>query len=145
MFTILLDKITSILNANTLIQEWYNFEVGELNGDPAAIVVPDDNDASYSTFSSNERNYAFSLKLLVSRSGRTLKETDKVMRDLVDSVLDDFDKDYYFSGLSTPIGYTMINVFATPSKWGYSGRDDEYRIAEIMLKCRVDVDVTKIV
>lgn len=144
MFSILIDKITSILNANVLIQEWYNFEVGELNGDPAAIVTPDDNDSSYSTFSSNERIYAFNLKLLVSRSGRPLNETDKVMRDLVDSVLDDFDKDYYFSGLSTPLGYTMINVFATPSKWGYSGREDEYRIAEVMIKCRVDIDVTKI-
>lgn len=144
MFTVLLNKITSILNTNILIQEWYDFEVGELDGDPAAIVVPSDNESSYSTFNSNERVYAFSLKLLVSRSERTLKDVDKVMRNLVDSVLDDFDKDYYFSGLITPTGYTMINVFATPSKWGYSGREDEYRVAEIMLKCRIIVDVTKI-
>ena len=84
MFTVLLNKITSILDTNILIQEWYDFEVGELDGDPAAIVVPSDNESSYSTFNSNERVYAFSLKLLVSRSERTLKDVDKVMRNLVD-------------------------------------------------------------
>ena len=144
MFTTLLTKITSILSANTLVSEVFNYEAEQFNEDPTAIVTPSGNEGDYSTTKENERIYAFNLKLFVSRSDRTPKEADRVLRNLVDSVLDDFDKDYYFSGLTVPTGYTMINVFATPSSWGYSGREDEFRVAEITIKCRVSVDVTNI-
>jgi len=144
MIETLLDKITSILSANTLIQEVYNYEAGEFNGDPVAVTTPSGNESDYSTTKENERIYAYNLKLFVSRTDRDATSADRVLRKLVDSVLDDFDKDYYFSGLSTPVGYTMINVFALPSQWGYSGREDEFRVAEVIIKCRVSIDVTAI-
>lgn len=146
MFTTLLDKIVSILEANTLIQEVFNFEKQQFDGDPSAIVSPSGNESDFISTNSNERIYAFNLKLFVSRSARekTGKDADRVLRDLVDSVVDDIDKDFRFAGLVVPTGYCMINVFATPSVWGYTGAEDEYRVAEIIVRCRVNVDVTLI-
>lgn len=147
MFTTLLNKIVEILQANDLIQEAYNFEAQKFDGDPVAMVTPSGNESDYSTTNLNERIYAYSLKLFVSRTARqgdSDKEADRVLRNLVDSVLDDIDKDFIFSGLVVPTGYCMINVFAIPSQWGYAGAEDEYRVAEIVVRCRVSVDVTLI-
>lgn len=144
MFTILLNKITDILSANDLISATHNYEIEQFNEDPVAVVTPSGNEGDYSTTKENERIYAFNLKLFVSRSERTATEADRVLRNLVDSVLDDFDKDYYFVGLAVPTGYTMINVFAAPSSWGYSGRESEYRVSEVAVKCRISVDITNI-
>lgn len=147
MFTVLLEKIYNILNSNNLIQEVHTYEVGQFDGEPAAVIVPSGNDSDYATFAENSRIYAFNVRLYVardSRSGESQKQADRVLRALVDSVLDDFDRDYLFDGLTVPTGYTMINVFALPSQWGYAGREDNYRVAEIVVRCRVRVDVTAI-
>lgn len=147
MFTELLNKIVQILEANSLIQEVFNFEKQKFDGDPVAIVSPSGNESDYSTTNQNERIYSYSIKLFVSRTARegdSDKEADRVLRNLVDSVIDDIDKDYTFSGLVVPTGYCMINVFAIPSQWGYAGAEDEYRVAEIVIRCRVSVDVTLI-
>lgn len=144
MITILINKITDILKANDLIQEVYAYEVEEFKGDPVAVVVPSGNESDYSTLSSNKRIYSFSVKLYLTRTSRPKEQADAALRDLVSSVLDAFDRDYTFAGLVTPQGYTMINVAALPSAWGYSGREDEFRVAEIVIKCRVDVDVTNL-
>lgn len=147
MFTTLLEKIVSILEANTLIQEVHNFEKQKFDGDPVAVVSPSGNESDYNTINANERIYSFAVRLFVSRTARSGdgdKEADRVLRKLVDSVVDDIDKDFIFEGLTVPTGYCMINVFATPSQWGYSGAEDEYRVAEIIVRCRVNVDVTLI-
>lgn len=149
MFTTLLQKIQAILQANSLIQETHIYEASKFDGEPVAVVTPSSNESSYRTTNNNERIYAFNVRLFVDRRSRSdgqdsAKEADRVLRNLVDSVLDDFDKDYTFSGLETPTGYTMINVFALPSQWGYAGAESEYRVAEIVIRCRVHVDVTRI-
>lgn len=144
-------KIKAILNANTLLQEVYDFEVTEFGGDPGATLVPSTNEADYRTTSENRRIYAFTINLWVKRGEpRSDAEAEAVLTDLVDSVLDDFDK-YYTLGtgspgdaLVLPSGYTMIKVQALPSAWWYSGRETVYRGAEINVKCELDVDVTLI-
>ncbi|KAA0004645.1 MAG: hypothetical protein FE038_02070 [Thermoplasmata archaeon] len=144
MFDILSAKIVDILESNDLIQEVFPYEVEQFSGDPAVTVTPSSNENDYNTTEENVRIYAFTIRIFVSRTSRTKKEADEVLRDVVDSVLDDFDKDYTFSGISCPTGYTFINSFALPSAWGYSGREDEYRVAELLLKCRVSVDLSAI-
>lgn len=137
--------------ANTLIQEVYDYEVAEFAGDPVATIVPSTNESDYRTTSENRRIYAFKIELWVKRGGaRDDKETEDVLTELVDSVLDDFDKYYTLgsgspgSALVLPTGYIMIRTQAMPSTWFYSNRETLYRGAEIMIKCEVDVDVTQI-
>lgn len=147
MFSILLTKIVTLLEATDVFQEVFNFEVSKFKGDPVAVVVPSGSESDYSTTNLNERVYAFGVKIFVSRTARTgesEKEADRVLRNLVDATLDTFDKNYTFAGLEVPTGYCMINVFAVPSVWGYAGADDEFRVAEIVIRCRVNVDVNLI-
>lgn len=147
MFGTLLEKIVSLVTATDNFQEVYNYEIQKFNGDPVAVVVPSGNEGDYSTTNLNERIYSFSIKVFVSRTARgTSSETeaDRILRGLVDSLIDTFDKNYYFQDLTVPTGYCMINVFAVPSQWGYAGAEDEYRVAEIIIRCRVNVDVTLI-
>ena len=151
MLTTLITKIKNVLMANTLIQEVYEFEPDEFKGSPVAVVVPSANESDYNTTGENVRIYAFTLRLYVSRTaidkqdvGQGHQNADLALRGLVDSVLDDFDKDYSFVGLVVPTGYTFINTFAMPSSWGYYGGEDEYRVATVEIKCRVAVDLTQI-
>jgi len=149
MWEELINKIKTILEANTLIKEVYIYECEKFNGSPACSVTPSENASDYNTNEENIRLYSFHIRLFVNRSvapagSKPDFNADKVMRKLVDSVLDDFDKNYTLSGITNPTGYTFINLFAVPSGWGYAGREDEYRAAEINLKCRVSVDLNAI-
>lgn len=144
-----MSKINTILLANNRIGEVFNYEAGEFTNDPAVTVVPSGNTSDYNTVSENERVYAFSIKIFIKRTGTTASanmqsEADRKMRILVDSIINDFDSDYLFESLTVPTGYTFINVFAVPSAWGYAGREDDYRAAEITLECRVIVDINSI-
>lgn len=151
MWQNLKSKIKAILAANTLLQEVYDYEVEEFGGDPAATIVASENESDYRTTIHNRRIYSFKINLWVKRGEqRGDQEVEAVMTDLVDSVLDDFDK-YYTLGsgspgaaLVLPTGYTMVRVEAMPSRWAYAQRETFYRVAELIIRCEVDVDVTLI-
>ena len=157
MYEILIQKITAILRANDLLGIVYNFEASELSGDPAAVVTPASNESEFNTTQENIRIYAFNIRLFVRRTqGRQPEDSDTIMREVVDSVINDFDKYYTLSATGTdgsstpggaiesPAGNTFINLFAAPSVWGYSGREDEYRSSEINLQARVSIDLSNI-
>lgn len=144
-------KIQAILAANSLLQSIYLYEAKEFGGDPVATLVPSNNESDYRTTTNNARIYAFRLQLWVKRAEpRDDEEAEEVLTDLLDTILDDFDK-YYTLGtgspgdaLVLPTGYTMIMLEALPSAWFYSERETLYRGAEIILRVHVDVDVTLI-
>jgi len=145
MWQTLKDKIKDILEANALIQETHTYEIDRLKGYPAATITPSGHDNEYSTTSDNQRVYNFTINLYIQQSGQYgEKEVDDAMAELVDSVIDDFDKDYTFQGLSVPTGYTMMMVKAVPSTWGYVERESWERVAQVEISCVVDVDVESI-
>lgn len=138
----------TLLSSLTKIQSFYNVEATNLEGFPALTLTPSANDSDYATTTENRRVYAFMIRLYVERgSGTTAERTaESTMRDLVDSVLDRLDKNYYLSGVTigTQTGYTFLYMGATPSRWGYSGRENEMRVAEIGVKLYFDIDTTLI-
>lgn len=163
MFDELIAKFKEILegitdsDSETVIQEVFNHEIPKFEGDPVAIIVPSYNESDYNTTEENMRVYSFAVTLFVKRtSPRNPSDADKIMRGLVKRVIDTFDKYYTLratgtDGSSTPggaiensAGYTFISLFATPSAWGYSGDMDEYRTAEITVRCRVSVSLSQI-
>jgi hypothetical protein len=145
-------KIKDILTANTRISAVYDYEADNFSVDPVAVVVASSNDSDYRTTTANRRVYAFSIQLWVKREGqyRDDKTAEDVLTDLVDSVIDDFDRYYTLgtgspgSALVLPTGYTMIKVEALPSEWFYGTREALYRAATINIRCHMDVDVTLI-
>ncbi len=145
MFSTLRDKIVEILEAVDEVQDVFPYEAEQFEGDPACTVTPSSNEGDYNTTDENIRIYSFNIRAYVTRTKtRTKKEADEVLANLVDSIIDDFDKDYTFSGISMATGYTFINSFVLPSNWGYYGREAEYRYAELLIKCRVSVDINVI-
>ena len=145
MFATLRTKIVDIIRENEFIQETFPYEVEEFKGDPACTVTPSGNESDYNTTDENVRLYTFNIRVYVTRTKpRTKKQADEVLTEVIDSLLDDFDKNYTLSGIVMPIGYTFLNSFALPSIWGYYGREAEYRYAELLIKCRVSIDLNAI-
>jgi len=136
MWQLLSNYLKTLLVANTDIQEVFDYEVNDFNGQPAAVIVASDNESAFVTTAHNERVYAFSLFLFVARgeSGFTDKKCDDVLRQLVDGAMDDLDKNWQVSGISLPTGYEMLFMEAAPSVWGYSNREMLYRMAEIKIR-----------
>lgn len=146
MFRNLINKLKSILDANSLIQVVYTYERENPDGTPFATITPSANENDYLTTTENRRVYAFTIRIFVERKGQTTVEgTEQTMRDLMDTVLDDLDSNHQLSGLSIPSGYTFLFMEAVPSRWAYTGsRENEYRVAEIAVRCHVMVDVNNI-
>lgn len=138
--------LKDILDANSLLDNVYNYEASQLDGSPVATLTPSANENDYVTTVENRRVYAFLVRLYVRRDSGKDNEynTEAAMRELVDDVLDDFDKNHRLSAIESKTGYTYLFMEAAPSTWGYVGRDNEYRVAEINLRIHFDVDVTAI-
>jgi len=146
MWDKLTEKLKSILETNVLIQNTYTYEASDISGTPVATITPSANESDYTTTTENTRIYAYMLRLYVDRKSGADNEyqSEMAMKELVDSVLDDLDKNHRLSGLSTKTGYTYLFLEASPSVWGYAGRENEYRVAEIIIRSHFSVDINQI-
>ena len=127
------------------MQKVYKYEKQKPDGIPFATLTPSSNESEYSTTTENERIYAFTIRLYNERS-KPIKPEDAetAMRELVDSVLDDLDKNWDLSGLESETGYTFLLMEAAPSLWGYIEEPAQYRVAEIVIRCRFSIDINLI-
>ena len=138
-------KIISILDANTLLENQYNYEKQKPDGIPFATLTPSSNESEYDTTTEDKRVYAFTLRLYNERSGQIKPENaETAMRELVDSVLDDLDKNWQLTGLESETGYTFLLMEAAPSSWGYIEEPAQYRVAEIVIRCHFSIDINLI-
>jgi hypothetical protein len=146
MWEKLSNHLKAILEANTLLSSVYDYEEGEFNEQPVAVIVPSDSEGEFTTTLQNEEVYAFNVFLFVQIGDTfyTKKEADAVLRELVDNVKRDFDKNWSLTGLSMETGYNMLFMETAPSAWGYSSRENVYRMAELQLKVHLSVDTNLI-
>lgn len=150
MVGILISKLKDLLvNSNKFVNV-YTYEPGNLEGSPVATITPSGNEGDYQTTTENRRVYGFVARIYIQR-GSGDSGTDKAeeaMRDLFDTILDTFDKNHQLSSLnrSTEVstGYTFLFLEAAPGVWGYVGRDQEYRVAEINIKVHTYIDTNLI-
>jgi hypothetical protein len=148
MFEKISTALMSLFSNLSKIQSQYNVEASNLEGFPALTLTPSGNESAYDTTTENRRVYGFVVRLYVERGSGTDAErtAESTMRDLVDTVLDRLDKNYYFGGTTIPsqTGYTFLFVESAPSKWGYAGRENEMRVAEVNIKVHFHIDTTLI-
>ncbi len=146
MFDKISTKLMSLLSGNTLIQSKYNYEASNVEGFPALTLTPSANENEYATTTENQRTYAFVVRLYTERGSTATAENEceNTMRELVDTVLDTLDKNYNMIGLETQTGYIFINMMAAPSLWGYAGRENQMRVAEIRIQLNFYIDTTLI-
>jgi len=142
-FSNIKDKIKDKIDSNTKIQETHEYPAIKFNGYPAATIVPSDNENDFETTTTNQRTYAFQIRLFQEIKHTTLDEAYEAMYDLIDDVLDDFDKDQSMTGVTMPTGYTMLIVEAVPSSVGLVERLD-LLMAMVTVRIRVEVDTKQI-
>ena len=146
-FNVINTKIKSVLDSVSRLQQVYEYPTEKFDGFPSATITPSENSADFETNNENERNYAFIIQLFqdIPKSNiegeKPLPFTFRVLRLLVDDVLDKFDRDETLSGISLPTGYTMLNLTATPSSWGaIVALDKKIILAEIIITAKVSFD-----
>jgi len=136
------NAIVSKLQGISKIQQVYTYPETNLEGYPAAIVVPSDNESDYQTVSENQRDYGFIIALYVTlKDGTgTPQNAYDTMYDLYDDVINTFDTDPYLTGtISLPASYTIVGVEPVPGQWG---QDNELQavVSTITLRVRVQYD-----
>jgi hypothetical protein len=146
-FNILNPQIKNLLATLTDIQEISETPKIKFSGYPAACIYPSDNSSDYETTTENIRVYAFYVVLFYETKESGVDYAIKAMRGLVDSVIDKFDQEDYKDstartiGLGLPSGYTYLNIFANPARWGEMPNEDLVT-AEILVKIRISRDIT---
>jgi hypothetical protein len=146
-FQTLRPQIKTLLDNSTEFQETSLTPGVEFDGYPAAYVINSDQGGDYETTSENQRIYAFLIHIFYSTKslgvGTALTRLEKV----VDAIIDDIDQDSYKGaasrviGVSLPAGYTFLNTYATPSKFGEL-QGEQLLMAEIRLQVKISRDIT---
>lgn len=119
----------------------------KFEGYPAATVTPSDQIGDYETTTENIRTYSFIVRVFYETKSTGLESALDALEDIVDSVIDLFDKEDLKGsatrtvGLSLPTGYTFINIWASPSFWG-EVVGEELLMAEIKVRVRINIDIT---
>lgn len=146
MFKKISDKLKSLLEETNLLQNIYDYEASDISGTPCATITPSGNQSNYDTTTENRRRYAFMVRLYVSRptGNNAEKQSEEALKELCDAVLNKFDAAHQLPNLVDQDGYTFLFMRATPSRWGYVGREDNFRVAEIELIVEFHVDVNVI-
>jgi hypothetical protein len=134
-FSSLKAKIKTILDANTKINQSYDYDAPKLQSFPCAVLVPSGNASDYDTTTENMRTYAFQVRLYIPMDSRGVEQAESTLTELIDELIDDFDQNVTLDG-------ECLMMTAAPSEWGYEERDKWFRMATINLSCKVHFDTT---
>ena len=140
-------QIATLVETIDKIQEVSKAPKIKFQGYPAAHVVPSENSGDYETTSENIRTYSFTLRLFYDTKQNTIETAMLALEDIVDNVLDLFDKEDLKGstdrtiGIGLPSGYTFINIFASPNRWGVL-TEEQLLMAEIAVRVRVSIDIS---
>lgn len=146
MFKKISDKLKELMEATTLFSNVYDFEASDLSGTPTCTITPSGNVSNYDTTTENRRRYAFVVRLYAERkSGNdNERESEEAMKELCDAVINTLDANHQLPGLVSQTGYTFLFMRASPSRWGYAGRENNYRVAEIEMLVDFHIDVNEV-
>jgi hypothetical protein len=125
--TAIVDKITNDVSA---IQVVYRSPRSNLEGAPAAVVEPSENEADYASTSSDRRVYAFKVRIYYKfTNDAELEAAETALEEALEQMLDAFTQ-------RSVLGEACDWVQPVPSVWQYEERaDGVYRMAELTLRC----------
>ena len=144
---ILRPEVKALLDTVTTLQEVSKVPKIKFDGYPAAHIVPSENSGDYETTSENIRTYAFTIRVFYETKQTNMENALVALEEVVDTVIDTFDKEDLKGsttrtiGIGLPDGYTFLNIFATPNRWGVLS-DDQLIMAEITVRIRISVDIS---
>lgn len=135
-------EIVTLIDAIDAVQEVSNYEKSSFRGFPAVTVVGSENESDFEATQERQRVYSFTIRMYIEfssdrqgGSGEGLKEVDRILRNLSDTIIDTFDKpaNARFSGSADSTAEKVLYVEPTPSKWFYD-TDRKMRGKEVVLK-----------
>lgn len=142
------DQLKSKLKEISDIQSVYDYPWLDFDGYPAATITPSGLDSDYESNVENLRTYVFIVRLFVSLNEinqpsmqKKVEDGFRVAEELVDTVIDKFDKDETMSGISLPSGYTMVALVPIPSVINYFV-EDKMIVAEVRINVKVSFDTS---
>jgi len=126
--TAIIDKINSA--SITKIQVAYRTDRSTLDGFPAAVVSPSENEADYASTANDKRVYAFKIRVYYPLGKESEQDSaDIALEEALDEMLAVF-------GKHDALGTACEWIYPVPSVWQYEERGDAtYRMAELTLRC----------
>ena len=140
-------QIETLLNTVSTIQEVSRAPKIRFNGYPSAHIVPSENSNDYETTTENLRTYTFTVRLFYDIKQTSIEDALTALEEVVDSVIDLFDQEDLKGsttrtlGLNLPTGYTFINIWASPGRWGVLD-EEQLVMAEINVRIRISIDIS---
>lgn len=148
MMETLSNQLKTKLEAITGIQNIYDFAWVDFDGFPAATITPSGFESNYETTTENQRKYIFTVRLFHKVSiidkptiKEKIQEGFRIMRTLVDQVVDGFDKDETLDGIVMPTGKTMLNILPVPTTISYfPNPEDQIIVGEVNIEVNISFD-----
>jgi len=145
---VLNNQLKAKLQAITGIEYVYDFAWIDFDGFPAATITPSGFESDYETTTENKRKYVFTIRLFYKTSiiekptnRQKVEEGFRVMRELIDTVVDGFDKDSTLTGIVLPEGKTMIDIIPVPTTIMFFP-DEEIIVGEVKVETNISFDTT---
>lgn len=138
------DKLIAI----TGIENVYDFAWVDFDGFPAATITPSGFESNFETNTENLRKYIYTVRLFYKTSmidkptkKEKVQEGFRVMRGLIDTVVDGFDKDETLTGIQLPAGKTMVNIIPVPTTISFFP-EEEIIVGEVNVEVNISFDTT---
>ena len=122
--------IVAKLDELTKVQKTYGYDPSTIEGIPAVIVSPSDNEADYGSTSNDRIVFVFKLRAYYTIEKESEEdEAETALEEVVDEILTAFKE-------RNVLGSACDWVEPAPSIWEYESRGEAvYRVAELTLRC----------
>jgi len=113
----------------------FDFPKTGINTYPAITIAPAENtDPKFANTSKNQRVYLFSIKTYINRLTMGEEESERIAREITDSMIGVFDIDPYIGGVLTDKGFAE----PIPSNHRFIQSEQvDVRFMEVLLRCTV--------
>ena len=126
-------KVKDKLESISSIQEVHDYPTEEFNGFPVAVIETVRNESDFETTNENKRSYVFNIYLLQEIETKGVKKAREIIEEVVDDVMEAFDKDQRLSGIELPNNEVMIISLPSLSRI-YISEKGKYVVGEVELK-----------
>ena len=122
----IVDKVDEL----TKVQKTYGYDPSTIEGIPAVVVSPSDNEADYGSTSNDRIVFVFKLRAYYTIEKESeADEAETALEEVVDEILTAFKE-------RSVLGIACDWVEPIPSVWEYETRGEAvYRVAEVTLRC----------
>ena len=122
----IVDKVDEL----TKVQKTYGYDPSTIEGIPAVVVSPSDNEADYGSTSNDRIVFVFKLRAYYTiEKEAEEEEAETALEEVVDEILTAFKE-------RNVLGSACDWVEPAPSIWEYESRGEAvYRVAELTLRC----------